>query len=191
MTGIFDLQGHLIFYRSYHMNHVNVAIHLVCIPIILLSFITTIIPYDIVGFNNPQINLGSIIAWTYGIYYILLDWTLGIPSFLILASYTYAAKSYYLGLNNSTSLTPTQFVNYALAAHVGAWLAQFYGHGIHEGRAPALLDNLLQALVLAPFFVVFEIAFALGYKLNIKKHMDNKAGILIRDFKQKNKKKTK
>jgi len=31
----------------------------------------------------------------------------------------------------------------AAAVHVFCWLAQFYGHGVHEGRAPALLDNLL------------------------------------------------
>lgn len=29
------------------------------------------------------------------------------------------------------------------AAHVVSWIAQFMGHGLAEGRAPALLDNLL------------------------------------------------
>ena len=38
----------------------------------------------------------------------------------------------------------------ALALHVLSWVAQFYGHGVHEGRAPALLDNLAQALFMAP-----------------------------------------
>ncbi len=33
---------------------------------------------------------------------------------------------------------------------------QFYGHGVHEGRSPALLDNLSQAVVMAPFFVYIE-----------------------------------
>lgn len=28
--------------------------------------------------------------------------------------------------------------------HVIGWLAQFYGHGVHEGRSPALVDNLFQ-----------------------------------------------
>lgn len=32
----------------------------------------------------------------------------------------------------------------AAAVHVLAWAAQIYGHGVHEGRAPALLDNLFQ-----------------------------------------------
>ena len=34
-------------------------------------------------------------------------------------------------------------LKYAIGLHIVCWLAQFYGHGVHEGRAPALLDNLL------------------------------------------------
>ena len=33
----------------------------------------------------------------------------------------------------------------AVGFFVMGWIAQFYGHGVHEGRAPALLDNLFQA----------------------------------------------
>ena len=29
------------------------------------------------------------------------------------------------------------------ALHAISWIAQFYGHGVHEKRAPALLDNLI------------------------------------------------
>ena len=29
-------------------------------------------------------------------------------------------------------------------AHVIGWIAQFIGHGVFEGRKPALMDNLLQ-----------------------------------------------
>ena len=29
-------------------------------------------------------------------------------------------------------------------AHVVGWIAQFIGHGVFEGRKPALMDNLLQ-----------------------------------------------
>ena len=51
-----------------------------------------------------------------------------------------------------------------LYLHILAWLAQFYGHGVHEGRAPALTTNLLFA-GLAPFFVTFEfLNEAFGYK---------------------------
>jgi hypothetical protein len=32
----------------------------------------------------------------------------------------------------------------ALLVQLFSWLSQFIGHGAAEGRAPALLDNLLQ-----------------------------------------------
>ncbi|KAL6452507.1 MPO1 2-hydroxy-palmitic acid dioxygenase MPO1 [Candida maltosa Xu316] len=186
MAGLFDLEDHLVFYRSYHFNHTNVTIHLICIPIILLSTITFLSPVQIIGFTNPLVNLGNILAWSYGIYYVLLDWQVGLPSATLLTSYAYFLKQYYLTLDDADQ---TQLVKIAIGLHVFAWLAQFYGHGVHEKRAPALLDNLLGALVLAPFFVAFEIAFFFGLRTDLKKNMDNKAGVKIRDFIQERKKK--
>ena len=46
----------------------------------------------------------------------------------------------------------------ALAIHVTAWVLQFAGHGVFEGRAPALLDSLDQALITAPLFVLLEVS---------------------------------
>jgi len=43
-----------------------------------------------------------------------------------------------------------------LVAQILCWTVQFIGHGIFEGRAPALLDNLVQAFIMAPFFVLLE-----------------------------------
>lgn len=56
--------------------------------------------------------------------------------------------------------------------HVVCWLAQFVGHGKFEGRAPALIDNLVQALFLAPFFVWFEVLFSLGYRPELKRRIN-------------------
>ena len=55
---------------------------------------------------------------------------------------------------------------------VTSWIAQFIGHGAFEGRAPALFDNLVQAFVLAPFFVWMEILFYLGYRPELKSRLD-------------------
>ncbi|CAK9435468.1 uncharacterized protein LODBEIA_P01950 [Lodderomyces beijingensis] len=188
MPGLFDLESHLVFYRSYHFNHTNVAIHLVCIPIILLSAITFSIPTVFPSVSaNPHFNLGTIVAWVYGLYYVALDWKVGLPSATLLTSYAYFIRNYYSTLSASTDPTPSGFVKIAVGLHVAGWLAQFYGHGVHEKRAPALLDNLLQALVLAPFFVAFEVAFVLGYRPQLKKDMDNRAGKMVRDFKAKEK----
>merc|ERR1719175_101315 len=51
-----------------------------------------------------------------------------------------------------------------LAFHVAAWIAQFIGHGVFEGRAPALLDSWDQAFITAPLFVLLEVLFFLGYR---------------------------
>lgn len=42
-----------------------------------------------------------------------------------------------------------------------------------EGRAPALLDNLVQALFLAPFFVWMEILFACGYRPELQSRVED------------------
>ena len=60
----------------------------------------------------------------------------------------------------------------ALAGFVVSWIAQFVGHGVFEGRAPALLDNLFQAFFLAPLFVWLEGLFALGYRPELKNRID-------------------
>lgn len=60
----------------------------------------------------------------------------------------------------------------AIGVHIASWLAQFVGHGIFEGRAPALLDNLVQAIFLAPFFVWLEVLFAFGYRPELKSRLD-------------------
>ena len=189
MPGLFDLEDHLVFYRSYHFNHTNVAIHLVCIPMILLSAITFGIPTTFPSISsNSQFNLGNIVAWIYGLYYIALDWKVGLPSAALLTTYAHFIRNYYSSLSKIGSSATSDFIKLAVGVHIMAWIAQFYGHGVHEKRAPALLDNLLQALVLAPFFVAFEIAFALGYKPELKKSMDNRAGKNVRDLRAKEKK---
>jgi uncharacterized membrane protein YGL010W len=52
----------------------------------------------------------------------------------------------------------------AIFVHVSAWILQFIGHGIFEGRAPALLDSWDQAFLTAPLFVLMEIAMFFGYR---------------------------
>ena len=96
----------------------------------------------------------------------------------------------------------------AAVVHVFCWLAQFYGHGVHEGRAPALLDNLLGgkflspvgddaeveyncvswvALVLAPLFVYYEVWFMLGFLKQTKKDLHNDVGKLNTELRLKKK----
>ncbi len=76
----------------------------------------------------------------------------------------------------------------ALAIHVAGWILQFIGHGVFEGRAPALLDSLDQALLTAPLFVLLEVLFFLGYRKEFYEKMMKQVEVDIKEFKNKQKK---
>merc|ERR1719490_153072 len=42
---------------------------------------------------------------------------------------------------------PLTLATITTAIHVADWIAQFVGHGVFEGRAPALLDSWDQAFI--------------------------------------------
>jgi uncharacterized membrane protein YGL010W len=73
---------------------------------------------------------------------------------------------------------------FALGVHVSAWILQFIGHGVFEGRAPALLDSLDQALITAPLFVLMEIAFFFGYRQDLHKRVIGEVEKNLAQFKR-------
>ena len=87
----------------------------------------------------------------------------------LLAPILLGATAYANHLTNSYGMSATYW---ALGLHIISWVFQFIGHGAFEGRAPALLDNLVQALFLAPFFVWMEILFIVGYRPELKGRLD-------------------
>ena len=87
----------------------------------------------------------------------------------MLAPFIIAGAAY---ANHLTSTYGAKANYIALFVHIVSWLLQFVGHGQFEGRAPALLDNLVQALFLAPFFVWFEVLFWFGYRPELKSRLD-------------------
>lgn len=131
---------------------------------------------------NLPLNIGTVGAVLYSALYILMEPVAGalITPFLVGG----AAASNYL-----TSTYPSTANNWAIAVHVVCWIAQFVGHGIFEGRAPALLDNLVQALFLAPFFVWFEILFSLGYRPDLKRRVNKAVEEQIKKFREEKEKK--
>ncbi|SZF04875.1 unnamed protein product [Blumeria hordei] len=166
-----DLEKQLCFYGAYHHNTTNVRIHMICVPLILATSLTlatnspTLIPLPTwLTISNLPLNIGTMAAIFYGGFYMLLEPVAGSFLFPILLAWTAFSKSLTI-----TSPAPTNKI--AIAINLVSWLAQFYGHIVHEGRAPALLDNLVQALVLAPFFVFMEILFTLGYRPELQKRV--------------------
>lgn len=82
---------------------------------------------------------------------------------------------------------PDTTLKVAIGLNVFSWVAQFVGHGVFERRAPALLDNLVQALFLAPMFVWLEILFKLGYRPELQARVQKAVQLEIARFKSQSK----
>jgi uncharacterized membrane protein YGL010W len=52
-----------------------------------------------------------------------------------------------------------------LALFVGGWVLQFPGH-FHEGRRPALIDNIFQGFI-GPMFLAAETMVAMGWRSDL------------------------
>ena len=192
---LFDLKRNLVFYGAYHRNPTNVAIHIACVPVLMAtgflfvrscaSSLTTILltillpqgsntptlplsnPLKFLARLNLPLNLGTVAALTYSTLYLLLSPNLaGLSATPIIMSFAALANKLIGGYNKAKVNT------IAIAVHVVSWIAQFVGHGKYEGRKPALLDNLVQALFLAPLFVWYEVLFKMGFYKGLQREVE-------------------
>ncbi|KAH8818577.1 hypothetical protein DL96DRAFT_365146 [Flagelloscypha sp. PMI_526] len=175
---IFNVEKQLTFYGAYHANHTNIVIHMIFVPIIIWTFQVMLssvgmphwfpeVHYQVNDYMAFDLNWAAIQAALYLVYYFILE-----PVATIL----------YIPQVAVSLLTATAFKDrpnaliIAGVLNVLSYIAQFVGHGVFEGRAPALLDNLLQANVLAPFFVHLEMLFSIGYRPKFHKRLTNEIG---------------
>ena len=125
---------------------VNIAIHMIFVPLIYATavlLVGLIAPIPISS-NLPPLNLADLLVSVYAVGYILLEPLAGV---LMLP--------FHLGVAYCAHTLPTMFergdiAKCAGAANVASWIAQFMGHGLAEGRAPALFDNLFQVHPFCP-----------------------------------------
>ncbi|XP_058096386.1 2-hydroxy-palmitic acid dioxygenase mpo1-like [Magnolia sinica] len=157
--GVLDLERHFAFYGAYHSNPINIIIHVLFVwpifytSLVLFHFTPSLIQLPPLPFLSPPLllNFGFFFALLYASFYVLLDRRAGSLAALLclfcwLSSSSLASR---LGFSLAWKVV--------LAAQLFCWIGQFIGHGVFEKRAPALLDNLSQALLMAPFFVLLEV----------------------------------
>jgi uncharacterized membrane protein YGL010W len=82
----------------------------------------------------------------------------------------------YLSIHLLNTVSKNEYYFIAAISQILGWGTQFMGHGVFEGRRPALFDNILQTLI-APLFVVIEAFFFLGLKSDLKKQVNNNLSI--------------
>jgi 2-hydroxy fatty acid dioxygenase len=166
------LASHFAFYAEYHDNVVNQWIHIVCVPLILLTALVFFSYIDLASALSPSAHAalagalkgtripldGALpLAVAYAAYYLYLTPSpLGVAAAAMVGGLFAGAHAWVRHFGAPAAWQP------AVALHVVCWIAQFYGHGVHERRAPALLDNLWQALFMAPIFVLIEAGLKVG-----------------------------
>lgn len=136
--------------------------------------------------NGFSFGLVDVAALCYVLYYLFIEQPGAagpIASLMITGCWYGANKIVDMHLENT--------MNIAASVHIIAWLAQFYGHGVHEGRSPALLDNLFQAIFMAPLFVLMEVMFRFGYRKEFQESIQPKIDAAILKFNNETKKKNK
>lgn len=149
--------------------------------LILLSTVPTfgVFTPGIINIYSPYLYFewtwAALVPILYGSYYFILEPGAAVMYLPILTT---------MLLTAGPIATAPWGIKSAIWLQVIAWIAQFAGHGLAEGRSPALLDNLVGALVLAPFFVHLEILFACGYRPKLHKEITNSIGIEITKFRR-------
>ncbi|GAA5943207.1 hypothetical protein JCM10213_006244 [Rhodosporidiobolus nylandii] len=192
-----SLEEQFTFYASYHTNLTNVLIHVVCVPTIFAT--TLILTHGLPGFSTsfatlpPFELLGTpvevdltvpfLTAAGYAAYFVLLEPVAGLLYAPLLLTVGHLSNVLY-------STQHDQAMKLAGWAFAASWIAQFVGHGKFEHRAPALLDSLLQSLVLAVFFVWLEVFFFLGYRPALHRRLQAKTSAAVADFRRKREQET-
>ena len=139
-------------YEDYHTHPINKIIHVICIPLIVLTTCNLLSKVKL-SICSVKLELSEIFMFFMLGYYLYLSFLTFIVMlfyfFIILtAGYVWRLKKNYM--------------YESLCVFIFAWIMQFVGHAI-EGNKPALFDSLIQTFTQAPLF-------SLGYILPFRIH---------------------
>jgi len=142
-------------YASYHRDARNRATHFVGIPLIIFSLFIPLgwLHFDVAGY---AVSAGLLVGLAVLVLWISLDRLLGLALIIALV------PMWYLGEWIATRTSEiTGWIVFA-ATFIGGWVFQLVGH-VFEGKRPALVSNLFQALI-APMFLMLELLVWLGIR---------------------------
>ncbi len=154
----------MVFYGSHHRSPLNVAAHVVGVPIILTG---ALIPLALIEVGLPGLRLTGawIAAIALGETYFKLDRGFAYGSVVLLGGAL-------AGAHSAAALPPSRALAIAAWCFFGGYVLQFIAHGV-EGKRPALFENALMAQVTAPLFVVAEIYKLLGLRRDVFERVES------------------
>ncbi|KAJ0578167.1 putative 2-hydroxy-palmitic acid dioxygenase Mpo1 [Helianthus annuus] len=161
--GLFDLEKYFSFYGAYHSNPVNIFIHMLFVwpilftSLVILYFTPTLVHVSLP--NNLVLNYGFLFTLIYAGFYVCLDVKAGsLAGLMCFVCWVFGSfLAQHLGFSLAWKVV--------VAAQLFCYTGLFIGHGVFEKRAPALLDNFIQAYLTGPFFVLLEVLqMTFGYE---------------------------
>jgi uncharacterized membrane protein YGL010W len=157
-----NIEDQLVFYASYHQNPVNVAIHIVFIPLIWWTIVIMAAHYRFLGLElylpgtRHRITWATSIFAQYSIYYVMLDQVTGAVATMVMF-FMYSVACMLADPSVEEKGYRGRVLQIAMCMQVLAWYMQIHpGHMIFEGVKPALCDSMGDALTVAPFFSLYD-----------------------------------
>jgi len=156
------LAQQMAIYNGYHLNAKNKATHFVGVPLIIFSLMI-LLSWLSLAIGDMTITAAMVFVAVVSLYYLVLDLPMGLLTVaavlpLLWAGHRVAMMGAAIG-----------WTIFGLA-FVAGWILQLVGH-VFEGRKPALADNFFQIFV-APVFLVAEVVFAAGARMQLKREVE-------------------
>lgn len=158
------LVDHLGQYAAYHRDRRNIATHFIGIPLIVIAVVVLL--------SRPGVWLAGIwcspallVALASALFYLRLDLRLGVLMSGLLGLCLWVGA---LLAGQGTGL----WLGLGAGAFVLGWVIQFVGHHF-EGRKPAFIDDI-SGLIIGPLFVVAELGFLLGWRLDLREQIERR-----------------
>lgn len=128
-------------YSMYHQSRQNRLIHMVGIPLIMISVLGMLDYATLFKIWGFPLTLGTVLLTGANLFYLSIHKRLGLVMLPIsLAMYVLAVQFVFM-------------VN--LGIFVAGWIIQLYGHKVYEKKAPAFVDNFIHLLI-GPLFILNE-----------------------------------
>ncbi len=136
-------------YESYHKEPLNIIIHMVCVPLIILSIVGML---NAIPIAWGPVRIGHIVCSLYFSYYIFYARPY-LLSCLVMFAVLITVDFQLAKLSNQLYLSINIFL------FIISWILQFWGHK-KEGNKPAFIDNKetgLHSTFMAPILVIRHI----------------------------------
>jgi len=136
-------------YESYHKDPLNIKIHMICVPLIILSVVGML---NAIPVTWGPVRIGHVVCLLYFCYYIFFARPYLLSCFTMFAAL--------IAVDFLLAKLPLQlYLSINISIFVVSWILQIWGHK-KEGNKPAFIDNketAIHSTFMAPIMVIRHI----------------------------------